>query len=74
MYVDNLEVEEESLAGQRMVEVEEHCIIFDLYHYGSNVTPSFIFPMEPRADSDVLRNLFFGYLLECVQISIPIAF
>ena len=40
MHVDHLQVEDEGLTGQRMVEIEEHCVIFDLCDDGLNVATS----------------------------------
>jgi len=46
MYVYYFDVEEESLAGERMVEIQKYGVVFDLFYNGSNDVTTGILPVQ----------------------------
>jgi hypothetical protein len=64
MDVLHLDVEEESLAGERMVEIQKYGVVFYLFYNGSNDVTTGILPVQLRADLDGFRNLVLRHLMK----------
>src|SRR5262245_22035806 len=72
MYVYHFDVEEESLAGQRMVQPQYYCVVFDLFYNWSNGFAARIFPIQLRPYLDLFRNVFLRDLVNRGQIFRPV--
>jgi hypothetical protein len=69
MYVYHFDVEEESFASERMVEVQKYGIVFDLFYNGSNDVTAGILPVQLRADLDVFGDTLLRHFANCGEVS-----
>jgi hypothetical protein len=60
MYVNYFDIEVESLAGERVIKVQKHSMVFDLLYDGLDDATTRILSTQLHADLDVLRNFLLG--------------
>ena len=68
MYVYHFDVEEQSLAGERMVQIQYYGVVLDLFYNRSNSFTAGTFPIQLRAYLDPFRDAFPRDLLNRGQI------